>query len=169
MRWMQSFAPLGSPSIPADWVSTADQQLPDVTTLYVTPESLSSVVVTVGRDQLRRHGGQCRSGATNAAALRRSQQRSAVTLAIEFGDPVSHDRRMSTWRTYRRLWHELRVKRPSLWLLEYGLCSGVVFAVVGLMTSTHWTNVLFIWACCNVGAIAFQWWRGGPRPRGERA
>jgi len=44
---MQSFAPLGSPSIPADWVSTADQQLPDVTTLYVTPESLSSVVVTV--------------------------------------------------------------------------------------------------------------------------
>ena len=76
---------------------------------------------------------------------------------------------MSMRRAYRKFWLELWTERPSLWLLANGLCSGLLFAVVGLMSSTRWTNVLFIWACCNVGAVAIEWRRGAHRTNGERA
>ena len=95
--------------------------------------------------------------------------RAAFSYSVDFGCPVSDDCGVSLWRSYRKFWLDLRLKRPSLWLVDHGLCSGLLFAVTGLVSSTHWTNVLFIWAFTNVGAVAFQLWHGTHRPRGEHA
>jgi hypothetical protein len=91
------------------------------------------------------------------------------SYCVDFGDPVSDDSGVPVWRAYRKFWLDLRMERPSSWLLAYGLYSGLLFAVIGLVSSTHWTNVLFIWACSTGGAVAFHWWRGLHRPRDEHA
>jgi hypothetical protein len=96
-------------------------------------------------------------------------QRRRGGASVDFGGPVSDDYGVSVWRAYEKFWLDLRTERPRLSLLANGLVLALVFAAVGLVTATRWTSVVFIWALCNVGLIASQWWRGARRSREARA
>jgi hypothetical protein len=43
------------------------------------------------------------------------------------------------WPRHREFWLQMWLKRPALWVLSQGLIFAVVFAAIGLATSTPWT------------------------------